>query len=125
VRRDRTTRNILPSFLWRPSWRFRDAPERQGCLSNLAGGIDRRAQANLLDLIGQADPSLAPEPAPLYAAACRSRRGDESWQLQTWAHALAVGQPLPTLPLWLTESFAVPLELEASYEETCSILRIP
>ena len=80
---------------------------------------------DLLDLIGQADPSLAPEPAPLYAAACRSRRGDDSWQLETWAHALAVGQPLPTLPLWLADNFAVPLELEASYEETCRILRIP
>jgi hypothetical protein len=50
---------------------------------------------------------------------------ESTWKLQTWAHALAVGQPLPTLPLWLAESFAVPLELEASYEETCRILRIP
>jgi hypothetical protein len=31
---------------------------------------------------------------------------------------------LPTLPVWLTDSLAVPLELEASYEETCRILRI-
>ena len=38
---------------------------------------------------------------------------------------LALGRPLPTLPLWLTEDFAVPLELEPSYEETCRILRIP
>jgi hypothetical protein len=43
----------------------------------------------------------------------------------TWAHALAVGQALPTLPLWLADNLAVPLELEASYEETCRILRIP
>jgi hypothetical protein len=80
---------------------------------------------DLLGLIGPADPSLAPEPAPLYAAACRWRRVDNSWQLETWAHALAVGQPLPTLPLWLADNFAVPLELEASYGETCRILRIP
>jgi hypothetical protein len=32
---------------------------------------------------------------------------------------------LPTLPLWLAENFAIPLELEESYEETCRILRIP
>ena len=38
---------------------------------------------------------------------------------------LAVGQPLGTLPLWLADNLAVPLELEASYEETCRILRIP
>jgi hypothetical protein len=79
---------------------------------------------DLLELIGQTDPSLAPEPPPLYATACRWRRVDNSWRLETWAHALAVGQPLPTLPLWLADNLAVPLELEASYEETCRILRI-
>jgi hypothetical protein len=79
----------------------------------------------LLEFIGQADPSLAPEPPPLYAAACRWRRGTGSGCLETWAHALAVGQALPTLPLWLADNLAVPLELEASYEETCRILRIP
>jgi hypothetical protein len=29
------------------------------------------------------------------------------------------------LPLWLADNLAVPLELEARYEETCRILRIP
>jgi hypothetical protein len=81
--------------------------------------------ADLLDLIGQADPSLMPETPPLYAAACRWRHGADSWHLETWAHALAIGQALPTLPLWLADTLAVPLELEASYEETCRILRIP
>jgi hypothetical protein len=81
--------------------------------------------ADLLELIGQTDPSLAPEAPPLYAAACRWGPGAESWPLQTWAHPLSIGQPLPTLPLWLPDNLAVPLELEASYEETCRILRIP
>ena len=45
--------------------------------------------------------------------------------LETWMHPLALGQPLPTLPLWLAENLAVPLELEPSYEETCRVLRIP
>jgi hypothetical protein len=80
--------------------------------------------ADLLELIGQADPSLAPEPPPLYAAACRWRREGDTPRLQTWAHALAIGELLPTLPLWLADDLAVPLELEASYEETCHILRI-
>jgi hypothetical protein len=79
---------------------------------------------DLLGLIGQADPSLGREAPPLYAAACRWRRGVDSWQLETWAHALAIGQPLPTLPLWLADNLAVPLELEMSYEKTCRILRI-
>jgi hypothetical protein len=78
----------------------------------------------LLDLIGQMDPSLAPAPPPLYGVACRGTRAGDSWVVQSWLQALAEGQPLPTLPLWLADNFAVPLELEDSYEETCRILRI-
>src|SRR5262249_7786082 len=79
---------------------------------------------DLLELIGHADPSLAPEATPVYAAACRWRREGDTPTLETWARALGLGQPLPTLPLWLAGDLAVPLELEASYEETCRILRI-
>ena len=50
--------------------------------------------------------------------------GGYSWLVEVWAHALALGRPLPTLPLWLADNLAVPLELEASYEETCRVLRI-
>ena len=42
-----------------------------------------------------------------------------------WPESLALGRPLPTLPLWLADNLAVPLELEASYEETCKVLLIP
>jgi hypothetical protein len=84
--------------------------------------------ADLLDLIGQADPSLAPEAPPLYAATCRWRSVGipprTVARLETWTHRLALGEPLPILPLWLSEDLAVPLELEASYEETCRALRI-
>jgi hypothetical protein len=69
----------------------------------------------LLDLIGQADSWLTPAPPPLYAAACRWTRQDGTWRLETWTHTLGLGQPLPTLPLWLADDLAVPLELEASY----------
>jgi hypothetical protein len=79
---------------------------------------------DLMELIGQADPALVPEPPPLYAAACRWTRPEKAWRFEAWAHALALGQPLPTLPLWLADHFAIPLELEASYEETCRILRL-
>jgi hypothetical protein len=79
----------------------------------------------LLELIGQADLSLRPESPPLYAVACRTTKQGDAWLLETWAHALTLGQPLPTLPLWLADNLAVPLELEACYEETCRVLRIP
>jgi hypothetical protein len=80
---------------------------------------------DLLELIGQADPSLGPEPPPLYAVACRGTRQGDAWLLETWAHPLTLGQTLPTLPLWLADNLAVSLELEGSYEETCRVLRIP
>jgi hypothetical protein len=41
-----------------------------------------------------------------------------------WAYPLAVGQPLPNLLILLTDESNVLLELEASYEETCRVLRI-
>jgi hypothetical protein len=37
---------------------------------------------------------------------------------------MAVGQPLPVLPLWLTDERAIPLDLEATYEQTCRDLRL-
>lgn len=76
----------------------------------------------LLDVLGQRDASLGPD--PLYAAACRTTHNGSSWVLEAWTHGLALGQPLSTLPLWLASDFSIPLELEESYEETCRILRI-
>ena len=81
--------------------------------------------SDLMELIGQADPSLGDEPPALYAVACRWKRNGDSGLLESWMNPLEVGRPLPTLPLWLAENLAVPLELEPSYEETRRILRIP
>ncbi|HJT36364.1 MAG TPA: DUF4058 family protein [Pirellulales bacterium] len=80
--------------------------------------------AGLLDLIGHADPSLGAEPPAIYASACRLTKQDNEWFLEAWLHPLALGAPLPTVPLWLADNLAVPLELEESYEETCRILAI-
>jgi hypothetical protein len=79
----------------------------------------------LLDLIGQSDPGLHPEPPPLYVTACRMTKRAEEWLLETWALPLDLGRPLPTLPLWLADNLAVALELEESYEQSCGILNIP
>jgi hypothetical protein len=78
----------------------------------------------LLDLLGKSDPSLSPEPPPLYATACRLTRRADEWLLETWTQPLGLGQLLPTVPLWLADDLAVPLELEESYEQGCSILNI-
>ena len=80
--------------------------------------------AELLRLIGEVDPALGNQPPATYAAACRWRPRDKSRWLEVWNHPLAPGQPLPCLPLWLSEELAIPLDLEASYEQTCRDLRI-
>src|SRR5262249_34271143 len=80
---------------------------------------------DLLELFGQADPSLADGPPFLYAVTCRWPRNGGAGLLEAGMHPVARGRPLPPLPLWLAENFAVPLELEPTYEETCRILRIP
>jgi hypothetical protein len=78
----------------------------------------------LLELLGQPDPRFGAESPSLYAAACRAAKNGVTWQLQAWTWHLALGQPLPTLPLWLAADRAVPLELEDTYEETCRALRL-
>jgi hypothetical protein len=80
--------------------------------------------SELLDLESHRDGNLGTELPPLYASACRVRRHDDDWLLDTWFDALAVGKPFPTMPLWLADNVAVPLELESSYEESCRILGI-
>jgi hypothetical protein len=49
---------------------------------------------------------------------------EDNQQLQLWPEPLALGRPLPTLPLWIAPDFSVPLDLEASYQTTCTDLRI-
>jgi hypothetical protein len=81
------------------------------------------AVVDLLELLGQADPSLAPE-RPCAAARRWAHEGDGR-HFRAWTHALVIGEPLPLLRLWLPEYLAVPLELEATNDETCRILCIP
>jgi Protein of unknown function (DUF4058) len=78
----------------------------------------------LLALLQTTDPSMSPNPPPIYAATCRKRNGGSKGKLDTWASPLAVGQPLPALPIWLSPTLGVSLDLEAAYEETCRALRI-
>ncbi|HYH66966.1 MAG TPA: DUF4058 family protein [Urbifossiella sp.] len=80
--------------------------------------------AELLAAIGHADPTLGDPPPPLYAASCRWTRAAKQTRLQTWSHGLSPGQPLPTLPLWLSPDLVVPLDLERSYESACRDLWI-
>jgi hypothetical protein len=79
----------------------------------------------LLQFIGVSDPAIGPEPPPVYAATVRGRRRDRRKPVvDLWYYPLALGKPLPPLPLWLDVDLGVTLDLEASYEETCRVLHI-
>lgn len=71
----------------------------------------------VLDMLGQAEGSVLPTDTALYAAAYHpAHRGDKN-QLDLWPAALALGQPLPLLPLALRGAFFVPVDLETTYSE--------
>lgn len=73
--------------------------------------------AELLDFLERSEPRLGSE--PLYSVACRMTRQGEDWQLEAWSQSLSLQEPLPTMPLWLADNLAIPLDLEKSYEESC------
>jgi hypothetical protein len=82
--------------------------------------------ADLLDFLGHTDPLMAGPPVPhIYAATLRKLELFPRWRLETWAFPLTVGQPLPTLPIWLTDTLDLELELEPTYIETCQTLQLP
>ncbi len=76
----------------------------------------------LAERLGAKEPAIAD--SSIYAVTCRTRPGRRGVRVESWEHRLQIGSPLPTLPLYLTELLSVPLELEATYEDTCCGLRI-
>ncbi|HYT88811.1 MAG TPA: DUF4058 family protein [Gemmataceae bacterium] len=60
----------------------------------------------------------------LYATAYRPVERGGKPSLDVWQEALALGQPLPTLPLWLRGGLCLPVELESAYERTCREQRV-
>jgi hypothetical protein len=83
--------------------------------------------AELLARLGRSDPALSPTPPPLYAVTLRARKPPKRRRslLDAWFYPMTVGEPLPTVPLWLGPDLRVMLPLEPSYQDACRLLRIP
>lgn len=106
------------------------------CLSVLDKGIglvvvdvvtDRHANLHnrMVELAGH-DPSAAMADAPAtYCVAYRPVSRDRETFIDQWHHPLAVGAPLPVVPLYLKGYGCVRLDLEATYREACERSRIP
>ena len=86
-------------------------------------------QANLyVDLLGRVNRFKGPRPdplPPLYAATLRLRTPAKGRPLlDAWYLPMALGEPLPTIPLWLSPDLRIDLPLEPSYQEVCRFMRI-
>lgn len=75
--------------------------------------------AALMELFRGDETAMRAVTSDLYAVAYRVHVVGQRTQLEAWPAALALGAPLPTMPLWLTESLCVPLDLEAGYRDAC------
>jgi hypothetical protein len=82
--------------------------------------------ANLPDgLMARVSPTAPVWGERSYATAYSPRGKNGSAQLTVWQEALALGSPLPTMPLWLLHGPCVPVRLDATYEDTFRRLRLP
>jgi hypothetical protein len=63
--------------------------------------------------------------SPQYAVSYQPVQNETGAEIRIWHDALALGQPLPELPLPLDKGQTVPLDLEATYEQTCLRMRLP
>lgn len=66
---------------------------------------------------------LGPE-VELYATAYRPLAQGEANQVHVWTYPLAVGQPLPVVPLALNAALCLPVDLEATYTTAVERRRI-
>lgn len=78
----------------------------------------------LMEVLRLPDPVEWESPTGLSAVVYRVVRFADRDRLDVWPYPLAVGEALPTVPLWLAADLAVPLELDLTYEAACKSLRI-
>jgi hypothetical protein len=67
---------------------------------------------------------LLPPTLNLYTVAYRPVRRRQEDTIDLWPATLSLGQPLPTLPLFLGEELCLPVDLEATYMEACHRLKL-
>jgi hypothetical protein len=76
----------------------------------------------LLERLGAT--SLLPPETELYAASYRPVDRDGRPSLDIWQEPLAIGETMPSLPLWLRGAICLHFDLAATYDRTCREQRI-
>jgi len=123
---------VSPNNKDRPEHRRAFAGKIAGYLQSLHGAIvvdivtgsAVSLHAELFDLLAvdAGDADRAPPPlAVAYRALTRSAGGT----LESWLTPCRVGDPLPTLPLWIAFETAVPVDFERSYDKAAANIRFP
>jgi hypothetical protein len=80
--------------------------------------------AEVLRLLELNGPAVWQSPSALYAVAYQVALVEKVRQLRAWPEALTIGGTLPHVPLWLGVDICASLDLEATYQMTCTDLRI-
>ncbi len=80
--------------------------------------------AELLNLLHVQASTPGQGSTDLYATAYRTVPDQERLKLELWAETLGVGNPLPTLPLWIQPELSIPVDLELTYLAACAARRI-
>lgn len=116
----------------------KDLPEsRQAFVAKCSALLQNRIAVSIVDLVtvkqfnlyaellaemgAKSDANLESEAT--YAASLLRRGRQKRGKLAAWAYPMTVGSALPTIPIWLNEREAVLLDLDATYSETCRVLR--
>jgi hypothetical protein len=78
----------------------------------------------LMALLGHGEGFTFPAPTALYVTAYRPAHRQERNEIDLWREPLALGQPLPTLPLAVRGLGSLPIDLEGTYMEARKCGRI-
>jgi len=78
----------------------------------------------LMQLLDQDAALRLPEAESPYAVAYRPLQRPAGGQVETWPLAVAVGQPLPPVPLSLAADCCIAVNLEAAYVDACRRRRV-
>ncbi len=86
---------------------------------------DFNLYADVLEFIGGNDPALESEPPCLYAVTMRGRKRPRRRSLlESWFYPMHLGQPLPTLPIWLDVDLSIDLGTGIQLRGNLPLLRI-
>ena len=85
----------------------------------------RKANLHNELLFRLAPPEWIPMESELYASAYHLIDSNGGPALETWQESLALGKPLPTMPLFIGDGEFVMVDLNGTYLKTCVDLKIP